>query len=580
MKRTLFKITYLLALICVSPLLNSCSDYLTVEPEEVVLEENMFRDKNDANAIVKGIYGKVITIAEQYVVLNELRADLMDVTPNADYELQEINNHNVSSKNRFADPLPFYAIINQCNNALVHFEIMYEDLKLLENDYLQLSTDVGVLRSWLYLNLVTQFGEVPYVTQSVESIESIQEIATNSPMLGIEEMVDTLVNYVENLPYHGRYTDSEMLTSIDGYPMNFLFIDKMFFLGDLYLWDNQYLQAASMYKSLMSLDIGRTNYNTYKIPRTFDPYNVDQYNSNYYRYYYWDVNSALNHWPMMFSSEPNSEYYNEWIWAMKFDETYAPENPFFNLFSISQGEHMLQPSKSIINQWDKQEQQNGFIGDFRGNTGSYDLDDKGQNPEITKYSAEFDILNPFDKSGKFMLMRAALLHLRYCEAANRDNEHLIAYHLINDGIANISPIPDGATNVSQYNNTLKPFPYNFDALSSQSYHIPSMYRGEWYRNAGIRSRVYLKNAEIPAGSDSTLAMEDIILDEAAMEMAFEGNRWGDLVRIALRRNDPSYLADRVYDKLKKGNNPNAEVVRQKLLNPDNWFLPLTANENE
>lgn len=575
MKNLHFTIKQALVLASACLLLNACTGILDVEPEEVVTAEHMYRDKNDADAMIKGIYGKVVRLSEQYVILNELRADLMDVTDNADYELQEINNHNATAKNRYVDPLPFYEVINQCNDALKNFDLMYDELKLLEEDYLQRSADIGILRSWIYLNLVIHFGEVPYITDPVESIESIAYIKANAPSLDIETMIDTLVAYVESIPYHDRYTDSELTTTISGYPMQFLYIDKMFFLGDLYLWNQQYLEAASIYKNLMEYDLGRTNYDSYKIPRTFDPYNVDKYNSNYYRYYYWDINSTLNHWPLMFSTNPDADFYNEWIWVMKFDDTYAPQNPFFDLCSRKHGNYMLQPSKSIISLWNDQKQQNGFMGDFRGNTGSYETDESGQYPEITKYTAEFDISSPFEKSGKFMLMRAALLHLRYSEAANRDNEHKIAYHLVNNGISNYSPIPEDATDVSQYQRTLKPFPYDFDALSSQSYHIPSMHRGLWYRNSGIRSRVYLENVTLDASKDSTIAIEDMILDEAAMEMAFEGNRWGDLVRIALRRNDPAFLADRIYEKLKKNNNPNAETIRQKLMTQENWFLPLT-----
>jgi starch-binding outer membrane protein, SusD/RagB family len=46
-----------------------------------------------------------------------------------------------------------------------------------------------------------------------------------------------------------------------------------------------------------------------------------------------------------------------------------------------------------------------------------------------------------------------------------------------------------------------------------------------------------------------------------------------LVRIALRRNDASFLADKIYAKLKKENNPMADAVRAKLMNKENWYLP-------
>jgi len=280
----------------------------------------------------------------------------------------------------------------------------------------------------------------------------------------------------------------------------------------------------------------------------------------------------------MFSQDDqNNDFYYEWIWVMEFDELYEPTNPFFKLFSQSQGEYMLKPSQSIIDQWDEQVQYNGFPGDFRGNTGSYQTDKNGLNPEITKYTSEYDILSPFDFSGKFMLMRAGLLNLRYCEAANREGFHELAYHLTNDGMPGYHPIPDtmyyAGADVSSFNRTLEPFPFDFDGLSSESYHIPSMARGLHYRMGGVRGRVSLSNVDIPADADSLTFIEEMIMDETAMEMAFEGNRWGDLVRMAMRTNDPAYLADRIYDKLQKGGYAEADEVRTKLLNGD-WFLPL------
>jgi starch-binding outer membrane protein, SusD/RagB family len=65
-----------------------------------------------------------------------------------------------------------------------------------------------------------------------------------------------------------------------------------------------------------------------------------------------------------------------------------------------------------------------------------------------------------------------------------------------------------------------------------------------------------------------------LLNEQALETAFEGTRWPDLLRIAIRRNDPAILADKVYNKLIR-NGATAGVANQakaKLMSKD-WFLP-------
>ena len=67
------------------------------------------------------------------------------------------------------------------------------------------------------------------------------------------------------------------------------------------------------------------------------------------------------------------------------------------------------------------------------------------------------------------------------------------------------------------------------------------------------------------------AVEDLIIDEAALELAFEGNRFSDLCRVALRRNDPNFLAERV---AKRHTGEVDESLRSRLLIKDNWFLPI------
>ncbi len=61
-------------------------------------------------------------------------------------------------------------------------------------------------------------------------------------------------------------------------------------------------------------------------------------------------------------------------------------------------------------------------------------------------------------------------------------------------------------------------------------------------------------------------VEDLIVDEEGLELAFEGTRFFDLMRVAHRRGDATYLAKR----LAKRNS----ALEGKLSNQSNWYFPL------
>jgi starch-binding outer membrane protein, SusD/RagB family len=49
----------------------------------------------------------------------------------------------------------------------------------------------------------------------------------------------------------------------------------------------------------------------------------------------------------------------------------------------------------------------------------------------------------------------------------------------------------------------------------------------------------------------------------------KGERFYDLVRIASRRNDPSYLADKVSAKF---SGAEKDAIHQKLMDEQNWYI--------
>lgn len=86
-------------------------------------------------------------------------------------------------------------------------------------------------------------------------------------------------------------------------------------------------------------------------------------------------------------------------------------------------------------------------------------------------------------------------------------------------------------------------------------------------------------------ADSINAVENLIVDELALETAWEGNRYPDLLRIASHKGDAGvqWFADKI---ARRGDtrDPNIDYTKtseyldlyNKLINKENWYLKLPS----
>jgi hypothetical protein len=91
----------------------------------------------------------------------------------------------------------------------------------------------------------------------------------------------------------------------------------------------------------------------------------------------------------------------------------------------------------------------------------------------------------------------------------------------------------------------------------------------------VRARVSLDPYDfLDANAPLSLFIE-LIIKERAMELAMEGKRWFDLVRVATNENQPDFLISRVV-----AGRTVAEraQIRARIIDPRGWYLPIHRDE--
>jgi starch-binding outer membrane protein, SusD/RagB family len=560
-------IYFFIATVVTAMSVTSCQSFFDTDTNLITYtDDDYINSPSDTMYSVIGIIKQMQKIADKTVILGEIRGDLVNLTPYANVQLQQLANFTAGTDNIYNKPEDYYAVINNCNYFLSKADtsLTVRKYKVFEKEY----AVVKAFRAWTYLQLAQIYGEVPFF---IEPILSDKEASKDFPKKNIKELSEYFIN--DLIPYIN--TSYPSYGNIGSSRSTSFFIPIRLLLGDLCLWANRYSEAATYYHDyLTSGTTVTTSYGRiYWDPTTSGFESIyDSYSGSVVS----GSSESITSIPMetnklegdvsdlrnIFSSTTNNLYYYQATYSNRLFEISSSQSncKVFQDPDITNApkDTLFAPSTNTIWETDL------VKGDLR----LFAIISQGTVSATSNYSTEYQTIYKFSSSVGVQLYRRTQIYLRYAEALNRAGYPTAAFNALKYGMNNnnLKKYADSTEIAKANGSTMLSWPISI-YTDATTYGIHARGSGDAYANNFYK--IPYKNSK----QDTILYVEDLICDEMALETAFEGFRMSDLIRFALRRNDNDYLAKRIAS---RAGSANINTILYNKLNENrkNWYLPL------
>ena len=527
--------------------LGSCSDFLEIEPLNDIVLDKFWNEENDVENIVAGCYSGMQNriLIERMIVWGELRSDhLIGGTGVQDnINIQNILKENITANNVYTSWGEFYDIINRCNTVLHYSPLVAErDPNYTETELMATRAEVSAIRDLCYFYLIRTFRDVPYSTQPF--LDELQQMAM--PATKFDAVLDSLITDLENVKSYAVKTYPVSKTNYQCGRITQDAIHAM--LAEMYLWKKDY--ANSVKYADMVIDA--------KTQRFQDEIDNAGGNSSSYKMFegypliyasYTTGNLYGNAYETIFGSGASRESILELIFAD--DNTRLANHGLSFLYGNQKtSPGIVKPADFITTD----------VSDASYKVFCDKYDTRNYENLYKMSASQYGVAKYVCKSGMVSISSTEITSSaspsypeEYCHA------NWILYRLTDVMLLKAEALVqmvDGDAK-TEANDSLLRAAYDIVSVINKRSNCATTYMPITYANYSTKSQ-----------------MENLVFEERARELMFEGKRWYDLVRRSLRDGNTSYLVQQV---TRKGSD-NASVVQAKLAKMDAIFWPYNLDE--